>query len=72
MNKIFTKSLKVLIIALLLLAVLIPRDLSQRLMIAAVLVWFLVLLTGGFTKGILSVFKSRPLSAGQSCGPWRP
>lgn len=62
MNKVFTKSLKVLIIALLLLAVLIPRDLSQRLMIAAVLVWFLVLLTGGFTKGILSVFKSLPLS----------
>ena len=62
MNKVFTKSLKVLIMALLLLAVLIPRDLSQRLMIAAVLVWFLVLLTGGFTKGILSVFKSHPLS----------
>ncbi len=62
MNKVFTKSLKVLIIALLLLAVLIPRDLSQRLMIAAVLVWFLVLLAGGFSKWILSVFKSRPLS----------
>ena len=62
MNKVFTKSLKVLIMALLLLAVLIPRDLSQRLMIAAVLVWFLVLLTSGFTKGILSVFKSHPLS----------
>ena len=62
MNKVFTKCLKVLIIALLLLAVLIPRDLSQRLMIAAVLVWFLVLLAGGFSKWILSVFKSRPLS----------
>lgn len=62
MNKVFTKSLKVLIIVLLLLAVLIPKDLSQKLMIAAVLVWLLVLLTGGFTKWILSVFKSRPLS----------
>lgn len=62
MNKVFTKSLKVLIIVLLLLAVLFPRDLSQRLMIAAVLTWLLVLLTGGFTKGIVSIFKCRPLS----------
>ena len=62
MNKVFTGSLKILIIALLLLAVLFPRDLSQKLMLAAALVWLLVLLTGGFAKGMISIFKCRPLS----------
>lgn len=62
MNRVFSKSLKILIVSMLLLAVLFPKNISQKLMLASILIWLLVLAAGSFTKGILSIFKCRPLS----------
>lgn len=44
-NKLFTKSTRVLIVALILIAVLIPRELSQKLMIAAALLWLVIIVS---------------------------
>ncbi len=44
-KNVFSKSLRILIVTLLLLAVLVPRQLSQKLMLAAVAVWILFTIT---------------------------
>ena len=56
-SSIFNKSLKVLIIVLLLLTVVFNRKLSQQLMLAAILIWIILAVSVFFGPRIYSLIK---------------